>query len=65
VIRAQAGDVNLTERGRIEVDCIYIIAEFQKHELCKVNMTILAFIGEKNPIKGQRSEAMISPNGKM
>jgi hypothetical protein len=50
---AQAGDVDLTERGLIEVDRSYIISELQAHEPCKVDMTILAFIGKE---RGKKDE---------
>jgi hypothetical protein len=46
--RAQAGDVDLTESGLIEIDRSCIIAELLAHEPCKVDMTILVFIGNKS-----------------
>jgi hypothetical protein len=41
----------LTERRLIEVDCIYVIAEFRAHEPCKVDMTILTFIENQSDNK--------------
>jgi hypothetical protein len=51
--RAQAGDVDLTERGLIKVDRSYVIAELRTHEPCKVDMTILAFIGNQRDEKNK------------
>jgi hypothetical protein len=60
---AEAGDVDLTERGLIEVDRSCIIAELHAHEPCKVDMTILVFIvsGEKIRRKGGRSAKWRGP----
>ena len=55
--RAQARNVNLAERGLIEVDRSYVIAELRAHEPCKVDMTILVFIGN------QRDEKTKGRNG--
>ena len=51
-----AGDVDLTERGLIEVDRSCIIAELHAHEPCKIDLTILAFIGNKIPSRGKAPE---------
>jgi hypothetical protein len=53
---AQAGDVDLTESGLIEVDRTYIIAELLAQEPCKVDMTILAFIGNEIPSRDQKND---------
>lgn len=45
--------VDLTERGIIKVDRSCAIAELEEHEPCKVDMTILAFVGNR---KGQQNE---------
>lgn len=49
----------MTERGLIEVDRSYVIAEFRAHEPCKVDMTILTFIENQSDEK-PKGEAAIS-----
>jgi hypothetical protein len=52
---AQAGDVDLTESGLIEVDRSYVIAELHAHEPCKVNMTILFIENQSDNKTEERS----------
>ena len=56
--RAQARNVNLAERGLIEVDRSYVIAKLRAHEPCKVDMTILVFIGNQRDEKTKGGTAI-------